>query len=105
MAARAAADQHFPRCSTRPVLAGFIVEGHFARPLRRMRVAYRERLGGALCVRPTRTVLHAIADLHGPDATAVSREAGFRGGAPRGVATGHGAAGRRDRCVVAAAGG
>jgi GntR family transcriptional regulator / MocR family aminotransferase len=72
------------------VLADFIVEGHFARHLRRMRVAYRERLeamtaaaerycGGALRVRPTRTGLHAIADLEGVDAGAVSREAAAPG--------------------------
>ena len=76
VAARAAADQH-PPVLDQAVLADFIVEGHFARHLRRMRVAYRERLealtdgrgsgycGGALRLRPTRTGLHAIADLEG----------------------------------------
>jgi GntR family transcriptional regulator/MocR family aminotransferase len=89
VAARAAADQH-PPVLEQTVLADFIVEGHFARHLRRMRVAYRERLealtdaaerycGGALRVRPTRTGLHAIADLAGADARAVSREAAARG--------------------------
>ena len=89
VAARAAADQH-PPVLDQTVLADFIVEGHFARHLRRMRVAYRERLdalldaaqrfcGGVLRVRPTRTGLHAIADLEGADAAAVSREAAARG--------------------------
>ncbi len=89
VAARAAADQH-PPVLDQTVLADFIVEGHFARHLRRMRLAYRERLeamtaaaerfcGGALRVRPTRTGLHAIAELDGADATAVSREAAARG--------------------------
>ena len=89
VAARAAADQH-PPTSRQAVLADFIVGGHFARHLRRMRVAYRERLhamiaaaerhlGGALRVRPVQTGLHALADLDGVDATRVSREAAARG--------------------------
>jgi GntR family transcriptional regulator/MocR family aminotransferase len=88
-AARAAADQH-PPVLDQAVLADFIGEGHFARHLRRMRVAYRERLeaitaaaarycGGALRLRPTRTGLHTIADLAGADAARVSREAAARG--------------------------
>jgi GntR family transcriptional regulator/MocR family aminotransferase len=88
-AARAAADQH-PPVLDQAVLADFIGEGHFARHLRRMRVAYRERLEavsdaatrfcrGALRLRPTRTGLHAIADLEGADAVRVSREAAARG--------------------------
>src|SRR5262249_23156854 len=43
VAARSAADQHPPSLD-QAVLADFIVEGHFARHLRRMRAAYRERL-------------------------------------------------------------
>jgi GntR family transcriptional regulator / MocR family aminotransferase len=89
VAARAAADQH-PPVLDQAVLADFIVEGHFARHLRRMRVVYRERLDaltaaaerfgrGVLRVRPTRTGLHAIADLDGVDAAGVSREAAARG--------------------------
>jgi GntR family transcriptional regulator / MocR family aminotransferase len=89
VAARAAADQH-PPVLDQAVLADFIGEGHFARHLRRMRVAYRERLealtaaaarscGGALRLRPTRTGLHAIADLDGAPAGRVSREAAARG--------------------------
>jgi len=88
-AARAAADQH-PPVLDQAVLADFIGEGHFARHLRRMRMAYRERLDaladatarycrGALRLRPTRTGLHAIADLEGADAARVSREAAARG--------------------------
>ena len=89
VAARAVADQH-PPVLDQAVLADFIGEGHFARHLRRMRVAYHERLeamtaaaarlcGGALRVRPTRTGLHAIADLAGVDAVKVSRAAAARG--------------------------
>jgi GntR family transcriptional regulator/MocR family aminotransferase len=89
VAARAAADQH-PPVLDQAVLADFIREGHFARHLRRMRVAYRERLeaitaaaarycGEALRLRPTRTGLHTIADLAGADAARVSREAAGRG--------------------------
>jgi GntR family transcriptional regulator/MocR family aminotransferase len=89
VAARAAADQH-PPVLDQAVLADFIGEGHFARHVRRMRVAYRERLeaitdaaarfcGGALRLRPTRTGLHAIADLDGAAAARVSREAAARG--------------------------
>jgi GntR family transcriptional regulator/MocR family aminotransferase len=89
VAARAVADQH-PPVLDQAILADFIAQGHFARHLRRMRVAYRERLEvltaaaerccrGALRVRPTRTGLHAIADLDGADAARVSREAADRG--------------------------
>jgi GntR family transcriptional regulator/MocR family aminotransferase len=89
VAARAVADQH-PPVLDQAVLADFIGEGHFARHLRRMRVAYRERLEamtaaaerlcrGALRVRPTRTGLHAIADLSGVGAERVSRAAAARG--------------------------
>jgi GntR family transcriptional regulator / MocR family aminotransferase len=89
VAARAVADQH-PPVLDQAVLADFIGEGHFARHLRRMRVAYRERLEamtaaarrlcrGALHVRPTRTGLHAIGDLTGARAVRVSREAAARG--------------------------
>jgi GntR family transcriptional regulator/MocR family aminotransferase len=106
VAARAAADQH-PPWLEQAVLADFIVEGHFARHLRRMRAAYRERLEaltqaaarycrGALRLRPVWTGLHAVADLDGVDAGRVSREAAARGveatplsayfaGRPRGV--------------------
>jgi GntR family transcriptional regulator/MocR family aminotransferase len=89
VAARAAADQHPPTID-QAVLADFIVGGHFARHLRRMRVAYRERLhammtaaerhvGGALRVRPVQTGLHALADLDGVDAARVAGEAAARG--------------------------
>ena len=89
VAARAAADQH-PPVLDQAVLADFIGEGHFGRHLRRMRVAYRERLealnaaaerfcGETLRVRPTRTGLHAVADLEGVDAASVCREAAARG--------------------------
>jgi GntR family transcriptional regulator/MocR family aminotransferase len=89
VAARAAADQHPPTLD-QAVLADFILEGHFARHLRRMRVAYRERLEaltaaaerycrGALRVRPVRTGLHALADLQGVEAGRVAQEALARG--------------------------
>ena len=82
--------------STRPtldqaVLADFIVDGHFARHLRRMRLVYRERLEaldaaaerccrGALRLRPVRTGLHALADLDGVDAVARGRRRRRRAG-------------------------
>jgi GntR family transcriptional regulator/MocR family aminotransferase len=89
VAARAAADQHPPTID-QAVLADFLAEGHFARHVRRMRVAYRERLealteaaeqtcGGALRVRPVQTGLHALADLDGVDAVRVAHEAAKRG--------------------------
>jgi GntR family transcriptional regulator / MocR family aminotransferase len=89
VAARAAADQHPPTLD-QTVLADFIVEGHFARHLRRMRLVYQERLEalraaaerccrGVLRVRPVRTGLHALAELDGVDAARVAREAAARG--------------------------
>ena len=89
VAARRAADQH-PPVLDQAVLADFIREGHFARHLRRMRTAYRQRLealvaaverycGGALRLRPVQTGLHAVADLDGVDAVRVSAEAHSRG--------------------------
>src|SRR5262249_2292462 len=89
VAARAAADQHPPTID-QAVLADFLVDGHFARHVRRMRVAYRERLEalrvaadrcchGVLRVRPVATGLHALADLDGVDAARVSHEAAKRG--------------------------
>jgi GntR family transcriptional regulator/MocR family aminotransferase len=89
VAARAAADQH-PPALDQVVLADFIVEGHFARHLRRMRARYRERLEatsaaarrycqGALRLRPVQTGLHVVADLEGVGAVAVAREAAERG--------------------------
>lgn len=87
--ARRAADQH-PPVLDQGVLADFIFEGHFTRHLRRMRTAYRERLGamaaalerycgGALRLRSVHTGLHAIADLAGASASRVAREAAARG--------------------------
>jgi GntR family transcriptional regulator / MocR family aminotransferase len=89
VAARAAADQHPPTID-QAVLADFILGGHFARHLRRMRVAYRERLEaltaaaerycrGVLRVRPVQTGLHALAELDGVDAGRVAQEAAARG--------------------------
>jgi GntR family transcriptional regulator / MocR family aminotransferase len=89
VAARAAADQHPPTLD-QAVLADFIVDGHFARHLRRMRLVYQERLEalnaaaerccrGGFRLRPVRTGLHALADLDGVDAVRVVREAEARG--------------------------
>ena len=88
LAARRASDLH-PSAIDQAVLADFIGDGHFARHLRRMRSAYRERLeaitdaagrycGGALHIRPVRTGLHAVADVHGVDADRVWNEAAAR---------------------------
>jgi GntR family transcriptional regulator / MocR family aminotransferase len=89
LAAREVADQH-PPVLDQVVLADFIGEGHFARHLRRMRAAYRERLealaaaaarfcGGVLRLRPVQTGLHVVADLDGVDARRVTGEAAARG--------------------------
>jgi GntR family transcriptional regulator/MocR family aminotransferase len=89
LSARRATDVH-PQLLDQAVLADFIAGGHFERHLRRMRTAYRERLdalvaattrycGGGLQIRPVTTGLHAVADLSGADALAVSEEAYARG--------------------------
>jgi GntR family transcriptional regulator/MocR family aminotransferase len=87
VAARRGADQH-PPWLDQTVLTEFIVAGHFARHLRRMRTAYGQRLnaltdavgsGGRLRLRAVHTGLHAVADLDGVDAAAVSIEAAKRG--------------------------
>ena len=89
VAARRVADQH-PPVLDQAVLADFILDGHFGRHLRRMRIAYRERLealtagaerfcGGVLRLRAVQTGLHAVADLDGVDAFRVSLEAAKRG--------------------------
>jgi len=75
-ACRSTADVH-PPLLEQMALADFIREGHYARHLRRMRAAYRERLetlddaatrvcGGMLSLRKVQTGLHAVADLIGP---------------------------------------
>jgi GntR family transcriptional regulator/MocR family aminotransferase len=89
LTARLRSDIH-PPLLEQMALADFIVEGHYARHLRRMRSAYRERLealtesakrlcGGALRIRTVHTGLHAVADLDGVDAERVYREARDRG--------------------------
>lgn len=89
VAGRRTADQH-PPVLDQAVLADFIIGGHFARHLRRMRTAYRERLdalavamerlcGGVLRLRPVQTGLHAVADLDGVEAGRVAHEASARG--------------------------
>lgn len=81
-AARRATDMHPPTLE-QSVLAAFMLEGHYATHLRRMRAVYRERLealdaaakqhcGGALTLRVARTGLHAVADLHGVEALSVA---------------------------------
>jgi len=89
VAVRRASELHAPRFD-QVVLADFILGGYYERHLRRMRVAYRERLealaaaaarhcAGALRLRPTRTGLHAVADLEQSDAQAVFEQAAERG--------------------------
>jgi GntR family transcriptional regulator / MocR family aminotransferase len=84
-AARRAADLHPPMLE-QMALADFIAGGHYARHLRRMRFAYRERLdalsdaadrlcAGAIRLRSVHAGLHAVADLCGTDETRVSLEA------------------------------
>jgi GntR family transcriptional regulator/MocR family aminotransferase len=90
LAARRSSADPQPPFLDQAVLADFMAGGHFARHLRRLRSAYRERLealtaaaerflGGVLRVRPVRTGLHAVADLQGVDATRVFEEALARG--------------------------
>jgi len=89
LTARRAADSHPPMLE-QMALADFIAEGHYARHLRRMRSAYRERLealtdsaerlcAGALRLRTVLSGLHVVADLDGVDAERVYREARNRG--------------------------
>src|SRR5262249_30721618 len=87
--ARRAADLH-PPLLEQMALADFIVGGHYARHLRRMRAVYRERLevladaadtlcGGALELHHVQTGLHVVAHLHGVDEDRVCWEARERG--------------------------
>ncbi len=89
LAARRTSDLH-PPLLEQMALADFIVDGHYARHLRRMRAAYRERLealsdavertcAGALQLRPVQTGLHAVADLEDVDEELVYEEARARG--------------------------
>jgi GntR family transcriptional regulator/MocR family aminotransferase len=89
LAARRTSDLH-PPLLEQMALADFIVDGHYARHLRRMRAAYRERLdtlsdaiervcAGALRLRPVHTGLHAVADLEDVDEELVYEEARARG--------------------------
>jgi GntR family transcriptional regulator / MocR family aminotransferase len=89
LAARRTSDLH-PPLLEQMALADFIVDGHYARHLRRMRLAYRERLealfdavehtcAGALRLRPVQTGLHAVADLDDVDEELVFEEAKARG--------------------------
>jgi len=89
LAARRTSDLH-PPVLEQMALADFIVDGHYARHLRRMRSAYRERLealsdavehtcAGALRLRPVHTGLHAVADLDDVDEELVFEEAKARG--------------------------
>jgi GntR family transcriptional regulator/MocR family aminotransferase len=82
--------EHHPPTLEQAALAEFMARGDYERHLRRMRVAYRERLaavtdalhtfcGGALRMRPVRMGLHLVADLDGVDATDVANEAMARG--------------------------
>jgi len=89
LAARRTTDLH-PPLLEQMALADFIAEGHYARHLRRMRTAYRERLealtdaaehvcAGLLRLRTVQAGLHAVADLDGVDEERVYAEARQRG--------------------------
>jgi GntR family transcriptional regulator/MocR family aminotransferase len=89
VAVRRATDLH-PPALDQLVLADFMNAGHFDRHIRRMRGVYGERLevlasaakrycAGALRIRPTHTGLHAVADVDGVEAAAVSAQAEARG--------------------------
>ena len=96
VAARAAADQH-PPVLDQSILADFLVEGHFARHLRRMRVAYRERLEALSRRRAAllRRRAAAAADAHRPAHDRRPRRGGRHARLARG-----GAPGRRGRAPV-----
>ena len=89
MAGRRNTDLH-PPVLEQMALADFITGRHYARHLRRMRLAYRERLealtdaakrecGGVLRIRSVQTGLHAVADLDGVDEMRVFEAARERG--------------------------
>jgi GntR family transcriptional regulator/MocR family aminotransferase len=89
VAVRRGADLHPPTLD-QAALADFMIEGHYERHLRRMRAVYAERLEalaaaadrygrGAITLRPVRTGLHAVADLHAGSPEAVCEEAMSRG--------------------------
>lgn len=80
--ARRASDMH-PATMEQAVLAQFMLEGHYATHLRRMRAVYLERLealqaaatrygDGVLSLRPARTGLHVVADVHNAPAARVA---------------------------------
>jgi GntR family transcriptional regulator / MocR family aminotransferase len=88
LAARRTADLH-PPLLEQMALADFIADGHYARHLRRMRSAYRERLealvdaaehacAGLLRLRRVQSGLHAVADLSDVDEERVCAEAKAR---------------------------
>ena len=87
-AARIATDIH-PPLLEQTVLAEFMTRGHYQRHLRRMRMAYMERLdalqraiqssGAPLLPRPVQSGLHLVADLDGVAAEGVIAEAKARG--------------------------
>ena len=87
-AARIASDIH-PPILEQAILAEFMARGHYQRHLRRMRMAYMERLdalqraiqssGVPLLPRPVQSGLHLVADLDGVDADRVFEEAKARG--------------------------
>lgn len=86
--ARLATELH-PPVLEQLVLAAFIEGGHFERHLRRMQVAYAERLdalrgaierrGVPLRLRPVQAGMHAIVDVEGVDAERVHAEAAALG--------------------------
>ena len=89
VAVRRSADLHPPSLE-QAAFADLMIEGHFERHLRRMRAVYAERLDaltsaadrygrGAFTLRPVRTGLHAVADLHAGNPELVCDEALSRG--------------------------
>ena len=87
-AARIASDIH-PPILEQAILAEFMARGHYQRHLRRMRMAYMERLdalqraiqssGIPLLPRPVQSGLHLVADLDGVNADHVFEQAKARG--------------------------
>jgi GntR family transcriptional regulator/MocR family aminotransferase len=90
LSVRRGAGDASPPVLEQAVLADFMDGGHYARHLGRMRAVYRERLealgsaaethcGGALTLRPVRTGLHAVAELHDVDDREVAEAATAHG--------------------------
>jgi GntR family transcriptional regulator/MocR family aminotransferase len=107
--ARLATDLHPPVLEQR-VLAEFILQGHYARHVRRMRSAYAERLdalrravgrsGLPLSLRDVHAGMHAVLDVEGVDAERLHGEAAALGVESMPLAAYYHRAGRRPNALL-----